>query len=265
MSIANDTMIKVYNYEESPCFMPSKIYTEGIKIEAGSEDNPSIELISYIDIELENSKADTFRTGRLVFEKDKEDEIYKKLNIHDRENILTENKIRKMLLNDDTSNLIKISKIESMSLITRIKDTMVKMLVSMETISPKIISVVNERYEEKIYGFKNENSFISRLTNSLKEEEKNNEILEVYKSMKQEVEKLKAEKEQDKNKNKETENALSDLLKMVQDLKAENDALKSGSKSENIIENTTENKEEANKAINKEVKETKKVVKAKKE
>lgn len=218
--------VRVYNYEQNPIGFPSDVNKNGIHIEASEdEETPVLEYVLFSDIEQENSKSDIFKTGRLRFHPDEEDEIYQKLFITDRENIVTEQKMRKLLMDSSIENLKKIGNIKSHDLISRMKKAIVDMSMGGVTIPNQIVSVVNERYDELRYtnGNKKTDSYLNRIISSEKSKQEENELLETVNKLAKQVEELKKEKE---NNEKESQNALSDLLQMVQQLKAENESLK---------------------------------------
>jgi hypothetical protein len=92
--IDDGKMIDVLNYE-GLCAVPSINNTRGELFESGTEDMPTVYPLSFRDIKVINSKSDIFRTGRLRFNSDEEEEIYEALSIHDRDNIFSEKEIRK--------------------------------------------------------------------------------------------------------------------------------------------------------------------------
>jgi hypothetical protein len=216
--------IRVYNYEQNPCGFPSDMNKRGVFIEASNGEEPVMEYIFFSDIEQENTKSDIFKTGRLRFHKDEEEEVYEKLNIVDKENIMTNREMRQLLLDKSTDNLKRIDKIKSLGLLTRMKSVIINMSIGGETVPNQVISVVNEKYDELRYGGrKNENSYLNKLVNEEKESQEKESLLGAFNELNKKVDLIQREKEENE---KKSQDALNDLLKMVQALKLENETLK---------------------------------------
>jgi len=217
--------VRVLNYDLSPVGFPSTINSKGNFVEARDEDEEyKMERVLWEDVELENNKSDLFKVGRLRFLPEEEDEIYKKLGIEDRENINTDKELIAILMDDSIENLKKLSKIKSMLFINRIK----KMLFKLEKVNKipphNVIAVINERYDQLKGYRRNENSVIARIVETEKRNNNDeNKLKDTLLELTKKVEKLETEKA---NTEQQSQNALTDLLKIVQDLKAENEALK---------------------------------------
>jgi len=240
--------IKVLNYELSPVGFPSTVNPKGIFIEARDEDNEyKMERVLWEDVELENGKSDLFKVGRLRFHPDEEEEIYKKLGIEDKENIKTDKELMSILTNDNIENLKKINAIKSITLITRMKSILFKMERVNKTPPHNVIAVVSERCEElKNGGKKNENSVVARIMATDKQHNDESKLQNTIDSLAKEVELLKTDKA---NTESQSHDALQDLLKIVQDLKAENAELKKGVSAESESEVVKDNdKDEVKKA-----------------
>ncbi|EKS4345258.1 hypothetical protein QB607_003263 [Clostridium botulinum] len=145
--IPNDRIIEVLNYE-GIAILPSSINKDGIVLEMGTTENPTIEPISFGDIKIANSKTDFFKVGRLRFNKHEEDEIYQELHIIDKENIMSEKEIRDFLQNTSIKTFEKIIKTKSMTLITRMKKILFDLGMANIDVSPRVVSCLNKRYEE---------------------------------------------------------------------------------------------------------------------
>lgn len=216
--------IKVYNYEKSPVVFPSQYNTNGVFIRGREEDEEYvIERVHFDDIESENTKSDLFRVGRLRFSPQEEDEVYKKLGIEDKDNLVTNKELLEILKKDDMENIKYISKLNSNTLLLRMK----KMLFSMErngNIPPHQISaVVNERLNELKYGGKrNPNSEINKILEADNKKHEESKLKEQVSELTKIVEKLQKESEEKDKTIQDSTNALSEMLAMVQQLKQEN-------------------------------------------
>ncbi|MFC0903862.1 hypothetical protein ACFHWD_04050 [Clostridium sp. MT-14] len=217
--------VRVYNYRNSSVGFPSNVLKKGNFISGKDKDKEyTMKRILWEDIEEENANSDIFRTGMLRFHPDEEDEIYKKLGIEDRENILADEDIVKVLLNDSMDNLKRINNIKSFSLITRMKS----MLFNLERVGKSapidIINVINDRYDSlRNQGKKNEKGYLDSLLEKQKKANNENELTSMIKKLSEEFNNLKQEKQKSEQ---ETKKSLTDLLKIVQDLKKENAELK---------------------------------------
>lgn len=214
--------VKVYNYELSPVGFPSQHNINGVFIRGREEDEEFvIERVSFDDIEAENTKSDLFKVGRLRFNSDEEDEIYKKLGIEDRENIKSDRELIEYLRDDSIENIRKISNIKSPTLISRMKSLLFSMEKNNNTPPHKISSVVNERNNELKYGGKrNKDSEINRLLESDQKRNDENKLKFTVDELSKKLERLEKENsEKDKLLN-DSQSAISDLLKMVNDLKS---------------------------------------------
>jgi hypothetical protein len=201
-----------------------------------------MERVLWEDIELENNKSDIFKTGRLRFNSDEEDEIYEKLGIDDRENIKTDKELMKLLSDDSMENLKKINKIKSLTLLTRMKKILFKMERANKIPPHKVISVVSERCDElKNGGKKNENSVVSKLMEQERKQNEENKLKDTIENLAKEVSILKEEKTKTES---QSTKALSDLLEMVNQLKEENKVLKEsvGSKDKGTTPKQSESK-----------------------
>ncbi len=222
--------VRLFNYEKSPIGFPSQINQQGIFVRGRDEDEECVvERVLWDDIEIENTKSDIFKIGRLRFHPSEEDEIYKKLGIEDRENILNDNEIVGLLKDDSLENLKRINRIKSTMLMSRLKQMLFVMERGNQIPPHNVTTVLLEHYEELKSGRKNDNSFINKLVSDESKNKEDSKLKETLTRLTQEIEILKSEKENSDKEKEDSKTALSDLLKMVQDLKAENEILKSKS------------------------------------
>ncbi len=229
--------VRVYNYEKSPIGFPSQINQQGVFVRGRDEEEECVvERVLWDDIEIENTKSDIFKIGRLRFHPSEEDEIYKKLGIEDRENILNDNEIIGLLKNDSLENLKRINRIKSTMLMSRLKQMLFVMERGNQIPPHNITTVLLEHFEELKSGKKNDNSFINKLISEESKIKEDSKLKDTLNHLTKEIELLKSEKESVEKEKEDSKQALSDLLQMVQDLKAENESLKANS-SEKTIEN----------------------------
>lgn len=189
--IDDNEIIDVLNYE-GIVVVPSINNPHGQIIQAGTEEIPSICPLSFRDIKIINSTSQLFRTGRLRFHEEQENEIYKALNIRDRDNVFSENDIRKLLLNPTKDNLKRVKEIKSLELITRIKQILFKMGMAGQDVSNKIVNVINKRNEELKQG---KMSSDIELEDKTKENNKdvNLDLINTIAEMKKQIEQLTAQ------------------------------------------------------------------------
>lgn len=214
--------IRVYNYETSPVGFPSQHGKNGVFFRGRDEDEEYVvERVSFDDVESENSKSDIFKVGRLRFNPEEEDEIYKKLGIEDRSNIITDRELIGLLKDDSIENIKHISKLKSQTLLSRMKS----MLFSMErngTIPPHgVTSAVVERLNELQNGGKrNPNSEINKILEMDKKKNEENKLKETVELLSKQVEQLQKESDEKDKMINQSQTALTDLLKMVEQLKS---------------------------------------------
>jgi hypothetical protein len=228
--------VRVYNYEMSPIGFPSQINEKGVFIRGRNEDEEYVvERILWDDVEIENSKSDIFKIGRLRFNSEEENEVYDKLRIDDKENIMNDSEVIQLLKNDSVDTLKRINRIKSFMLLSRMKQLLFTMERGGQIPPHRVTTVLLEHIEEVLSGRKNDNSLISGILADENKEKEDLHLKETLAHLSNEIASLKSEKEISDKENTESKNALSDLLKMVQDLKAENESLKS----KVIIEDTS--------------------------
>ena len=139
-----------------------------------------------------NGQSSAFRTGLLIPKLNKEEnkEFYEALNIYNYEDILTNDKIEKILKKPTLEGLTKILEIEDDSLFERVRTILIKLKnLNGFNISTKVIDLVNIRYSELKKGKKkteyviqeshlNNDIISSETVEQLKEQKAKNEQLE---------------------------------------------------------------------------------------
>lgn len=214
--------VRVYNYETSPVGFPSHHTAQGVFINGrDDEEEFVVERVSFDDVETENTKSDLFKVGRLRFHPDEETEIYVKLGIEDKDNILSDADLISVLQNDSVETIKWISNLKSPTLLLRMKSLLFKMEQNDQKIPRNTLAVVTERSSEIRYGHKRHaNSEINRILTSDKKAKEEDQLQKKLSTLEAKFEQLEREKlESDKNLlNSNT--ALQDLLKIVEDLKS---------------------------------------------
>lgn len=220
--------VRVYNYELSPVGFPSQHNINGNFIRGRDEEEEFVmDRIALDDIEAENTKSDLFKVGRLRFHPDEENEVYGRLGIEDKDNIMSDAQLIEKMKDDSLENIKFISNLKSATLLQRMK----AILFSMErngTIPPhNVSSVVTERCNELKYGGKrNKDSEINRLLESDRKQQEDSKLKDMLAELSKKVDKLEKENSEKDNTINQSQTAIQDLLKMVNDLKNSNQEVK---------------------------------------
>ncbi|WP_064198985.1 hypothetical protein [Brevibacillus brevis] len=212
--------IRVLNYEQSPVGFPSQHNQQGVFIRGRDENEDFvIERVAFDDIEIENSKSDLFKVGRLRFHPDEEDEIYLKLGIEDKENILSDKQLFDLLTNDSIDVIKRISSLKSLSLLTRMKSKLFTMERTGKMPPHTITAVVSERLSElKNGGKRNPDSEINRIMELDKKAQQEGKLQETLDQLMKKVETLEQETKQKDVLLSKSQAAIEDLLAKVDSL-----------------------------------------------
>ncbi|MED3562254.1 hypothetical protein [Bacillus xiapuensis] len=213
--------VKVYNHELSPVGFPSQHNINGVFIRGRDEDEEFvIERVSLDDIEAENTKSDLFKVGRLRFAPEEEDEIYQKLGIEDRDNIKTDAELIETLQDGSIENIKHISNLKSSTLLSRMKSLLFNMERNGNIPPHAVSSVVLERNNElKFGGKRNPDSEINKILEADKKKNDDAKLKTTVDELAKEIEKLKKESTEKDQLLNQSQSAIQDLLKMVNDLK----------------------------------------------
>lgn len=140
--------ISVLNYNENRVSVevaPNKSYSfepsnDGI--------TPTVIPMSIDEIRYANNST-AFKNGTLFFDKSREEEIYKELNITDWKNILSNNAIREIILHPTYDGLNRIIAIKDSAEFERVRAVFHK-LKQDEThdVSVRVAQIINTRYKE---------------------------------------------------------------------------------------------------------------------
>jgi len=213
--------IRIYNYELSPTGFPSQSNANGVFVRGRDIDEDYvIERVSLEDVEIENTKSDLFKVGKLRFHTDEEDEIYKKLGIEDRSNIKTDIELVEVLKDSSMENVKRISNLKSSTLLLRMKALLFSMERSGNIPPHNISSVVIERCNElKFGGKRNKNSEINKILEADKKKNEENNMKSNLDALNKKFEKLEKENAEKDKTIEESKSAIQDLLSMVSKLK----------------------------------------------
>lgn len=206
MQITDQTIINVYNYADNPVSLPTHVNPDGYWFEPAIEGNPSMFPITFAEIRVANSQSQIFREGKLRFDKEVEEEVYKALKINNWKDILTEKEIKDTILNPTKEKLERLVNITSLTVFDRVRGVLVSLQNSGEyDISERAAQVINYRYQE-LYRNKRKSEIIIHKTKQEMLDEAKDEIIakELEKAKKELEEKIrkeiKAEMEKDAKK-----------------------------------------------------------------
>lgn len=142
--------INVLNYNENRVSVevaPNKSYSfepspDGI--------TPTVIPMTIDEIRYANNSS-AFKNGTLFFDKTREEEIYKELNIIDWENILTNDNIREIILHPTYDGLSRIVAIRDSAAFERVRAVFHKLKQdNTYDISVRVAQIINARYKELI-------------------------------------------------------------------------------------------------------------------
>lgn len=147
MSIKENVSIPIFNYNESNICIPTNVSTHILP--PAIDGVPSVDYLSFAEINYINGISDCFRTGLVRFDDNDKEEIYKALNIANWEDILTNNEIREILLNPTIEGLQKIIDITNVSIFDRVKTIFVSLKENTDNdISNRVIKIMETREQE---------------------------------------------------------------------------------------------------------------------
>lgn len=144
MSIKENVSIPVYNYNESNICIPTNISTHILP--PAVDGVPSVDYLSFAEINYINGISDCFRTGLVRFDDNDKEEIYSALGFADWKNILTNDEIRDILLNPTIEGLQKIIDVTNASVFDRIRTIFVYLKENTDNdISNRVIKIMETR------------------------------------------------------------------------------------------------------------------------
>lgn len=144
MSIKENVSIPVYNYNESNICIPTNISTHILP--PAVDGVPSVDYLSFAEINYINGISDCFRTGLVRFDDNDKEEIYSALGFADWKNILTNDEIRDILLNPTIEGLHRIIDVTNASIFDRIRTIFVSLKENTDNdISNRVIKIMETR------------------------------------------------------------------------------------------------------------------------
>lgn len=147
MSIKENVSIPVLNYNESNVCIPTNISTHILP--PAVDGVPSVDYLSFAEINYVNGISDCFRTGMVRFDDNDKEEVYSALNIANWENILTNDEIRDILLNPTIDGLQRIIDVTNRSIFDRIRTIFVSLKENINNdISNRVIKIMETREQE---------------------------------------------------------------------------------------------------------------------
>ena len=144
MSIKENVSIPVYNYNESNICIPTNISTHILP--PAVDGVPSVDYLSFAEINYINGISDCFRTGLVRFDDNDKEEIYSALGFADWKNILTNDEIKDILLNPTIEGLQRIIDVTNTSIFDRIRTIFVSLKENTDNdISNRVIKIMETR------------------------------------------------------------------------------------------------------------------------
>lgn len=249
MKLNNDTMIEVFNYGNTIVLL-SKTNPLGITLWAGTEDEPSVEWISFMDLKYNKSNSSYIQTGKIQFDPELADEIYKALKIYDKSNILPDKDLKNIILDDSIDNLKRIDSFKSIDLLIRLKQLIIQMSANNILIPNNVIRVLDEKYNEMSYRVRNNNKFITKLIEKYEKKLHNEKTAIELEQIKNEKEQFKAENEKVLEQNRSLMEQMQEMMKQMQELQNQvnNSNIKQDTQIENENVNTNKNTNKKNKS-----------------
>lgn len=207
MSIKENVSIPVLNYNESNVCIPTNISTHILP--PAVDGVPSVDYLSFAEINYVNGISDCFRTGMVRFDDNDKEEVYSALNIANWENILTNDEIRDILLNPTIDGLQRIIDVTNRSIFDRIRTIFVSLKENTDNdISNRVIKIMETREQEFKRGVYNtqivlkpkdipEKSVSNNEINAIKEQ--NAMLMEQLAEMQKMIASLKSDKSETPN------------------------------------------------------------------
>ena len=141
--------IEVLNHWDFPKYLPSKDGF-GYKIEGQVDGTAGFESVTFTDIKSINMASEAFRNGTLVFEEDKQEEVYKELKIDvNNNNYFTRQMIEDIILDPTDEKIAKIVRITNLDTMENFRRMLVKLTNDNEyDISNRVRDYIDARENE---------------------------------------------------------------------------------------------------------------------
>ena len=214
--------IKVFNYTNSKICVESA--NRGYVFDPAKDGVPSLEVMSFDEIEYINSKGEIFRSGALRFEESQQEEIFEALKYPQwRDTLISEDDIDDIIFNPTIENQNRLISIKNAGTIERIRAKLVYYNnLEKDGVSHKITNMINERFDELRRGIYNSKIVVGEIKriNTADEIESVKEQNEALKKKIEEMETMMAEV---LAKKAESESDTSDAKKKVSKPKKQED------------------------------------------
>lgn len=139
--------INVLNYNEYDVYVDTS--REKYKFSASRDGEiPSIVPMPLNELQYIASNTNGIHTGLLTFDDEDKEEIFKLLRIPDWKKILTNEDIKRILLNPTIEELQQILDIDNQAYFDRIRVIMFKLISNGESITKKVSDIIDQRYNE---------------------------------------------------------------------------------------------------------------------
>lgn len=180
--------------------------TRGILFEAATDGIPTIDHLTFQEVEFVNSRSGVFRRGELRFEEDKQDEIFNQLHYPDWEKVLlSEDDVKNLVVNPNKENAERIVAIKDSNTIERVRGIMNSLINQQFDVSTKIKSIINKRFEELQNGKITSEIVVGKISSPAASEESLTAMQEELSQMRELLAQMRAEKETAASVDKDTE------------------------------------------------------------
>lgn len=152
MKIQEKIHIKVFNYTDTKICVESRV--RGYTFEPMSDGVPTVEIMSFDEIEYINGKGEIFRSGALRFDESEQEEIFEALRYPDwKKTVITEEDIDDIIFNPTPENQKRVIELKNISTMERIRSRLVKYTnLKRDGISFRIAELINGRFSEMQKG-----------------------------------------------------------------------------------------------------------------
>lgn len=190
----------------SPVKTGVQTQTRGILFEAATDGIPTIDHLTFQEVEFVNSRSGVFRRGELRFEEDKQDEIFNQLHYPDWEKVLlSEDDVKNLVVNPNKENAERIVAIKDSNTIERVRGIMNSLINQQFDVSTKIKSIINKRFEELQNGKITSEIIVGKISPPAVSEESLTAMQKELSQMRELIAQMKAEKETAVSVDKDTE------------------------------------------------------------
>lgn len=150
--LADRNNINVYYYGHS--YLALEANGHKFEFYGATDDTPTMNTMSFTDIEFANSRSPVFYTGQLVFGENEREEMFLALGKPNwKETYWSEEDIENVLLRPTVESLNRMLRIRDIHTIERIRGRMTKLKnTALQRPSERVITLVNIRFDEILSG-----------------------------------------------------------------------------------------------------------------